>query len=282
MNLAELSRRDSEPFMLLQHTPLQVFEQQAISFPFESAAKPLTKTAAKPLTKQVFSVPRTHIMHLAASIRNEFIVPSLRSRGRQEYLKFWTEKLREFDETVRAFRVLVKRSYRPSSLISSTWKGWESVRRKIETALTTVGGPNAADEFDFCFSTAERTNRLISKFGDAEPSDTEKDRELLLKYLQASALFTVGLFSFSDMAGGVKVRSHEVFEEVFSFLRQGALHSYAAAREAYSLRQPEEGSPGTQGDELYSGADDVALAELFVEDAATIAHMCKDRHSARE
>jgi len=63
---------------------------------------------------------------------------------------------------------------------------------------------------------------------------------------------TIGIFSLSDMASGVKPRNEEILDEILSFLRQGSLHCYAAAREAYSLRHPEEIAPDAKVGELFS------------------------------
>jgi hypothetical protein len=276
MDVMEVTRRDCEPLAMLSVSPLQVFEQHAISFVFEHKMKVLET--------RLPAAAKGNLEYLAGVIRDDFIVPSLTGcKNRKEYFQFWAKNVREFNETVKAYRVVLSHHLRESSLDALVGTTWEALKQEIQATLTRLAGNEAAGEFEFCFSTAERTNRLIASFDSMEkPRDLERDQFLLGEYLRSSVLFIIGLFSFADMANGIEPRNEEILEEVFAFTRQGALCSYAAAREAYSLRQHEEIAPDALVEELFSDADDVVLANATIEDATRIAQICDIRIPGQE
>ena len=272
----EVTKRDSDPLAMLDASSLQVFQQHAISCVFEHKMGVL-ETYLSGLAKN-------YVEYLVSVIRQDFIVPSLTGcKNRNDYLQFWIKKAREFNDTVRAYEVMLNRHLRESSLDALTGTTWEEMKREIRAALTDLAGSDAAAEFEFCFSTAERTNQLIARFESmGKPKDLARDRVLLGEYVRSSVLFSIGLFSFIDIANGVKPRNEEILDEVFEFTRQGALCSYAAAREAHSLRAREDIAPDAQVEELFLDADDVALANATIDDAAKIARLCDVRIPGRE
>jgi len=151
----------------------------------------------------------------------------------------------------------------------------DELNDELKKTAVDLAGEAGKDELDFAVSTMRRAYRLVSRFRTMEaPENREKDADLAGRFSFLSAVHSMAAMSLVLVGAGLRPNSGEVLDQMFEYLRGGAMEAYAIAREALDLR---ESSPD-KTIELPTGIwneDDAALAEATIEDAHGLLTHCR-------
>src|SRR5690606_26794009 len=110
----------------------------------------------------------------------------------------------------------------------------EGIETFLVNAATYIGGSSAGDELGFCHHTYGRAVRLAVDLPDSELSDEQmgKDSRLAQDFNTYSMLHIMGTMCILHAEKHVPRPTEAGLEGSFEIARIGAMHAYAAAREA--------------------------------------------------
>ncbi len=219
---------------------------------------------------------RQTILYLARSIRDEFIQPSIQmTTTRAEYVAFWSRRWQDYMNTAQALHVCIDRAMSADRALTFGERSVDELNDELRKTAVDLAGEAGKDELDFAVSTMKRAFRLVSRFRTMDaPENRKKDAELARRFSFVSNVHSMAAMSLALVGSGLRPNSKEVLDQMFDYLRGGALEAYAIAREAYDLRS----STPSETIELPSGvwdSDDAALAEATADDAYDLLTHCR-------
>jgi len=265
MELSESSGSHQNPLALFKVPVMERFNPPSFPIGFERAG-------GRPLDLLVAPPAKQGLDFLISAIREQYVIPSItESRTRKQYWDFWQGHLNGFHRAIQALHVFLSHALSEATLGQLGHNHAKQINESLRATLVELAGEDAGAEFDFGVTTMARASVLLSKFASRDPRDERADAKLRRDYAIASALFTVGMYTFIELQRpDTSISTPEVFEKgVMEFFRQGSINAYRAAREAFDLRvAPLANDEG----ELFTGEpEDVDLAEATIEDVPALA-----------